>query len=440
MTRSPFATPSDFRRVGELADFAVQLLVGQRARIAGLALPDDRGLVAAVGQVPVEAVVAGVELPADEPLGVRGVRPVEHLRPRLEPVQRLAPARPRTHRGRARAHSVRRSPARRRSRSPWPTNSAGGGKRRVSFRTLVMFFSVIGHWSLVISHGRFVYRVRSLAHESSSLNQSPSISGLGITDRAPIDQGLMTHDNDHFTIAAVQMKIAPDRETQPRQGRGGHRRGREARRRRSSACRSSSPAITSARRKTRRSSISPSRSPGRSEARLAAAAKANKVVVVGSLFEKRMAGVYHNTATVHDAERQLARPLPQDAHPGRPALPGEVLLHPGRPRLQGFHHAARRRSGRSCAGTSGTRRRPGSRRCRGRRCIFYPTAIGWHPREKAEFGEAQHAAWETSMRGHAIANGTYVVRGQSRRARGHRRRGAGVLGRGRSSAIPSAAS
>ena len=40
--------------------------------------------------------------------------------------------------------------------------------------------------------------------------------------------------------------------------------------------------------------------------------------------------------------------------------------------------------------------------------IFYPTAIGWHPQEKAEFGEAQHAAWETSMRGHAIANGTYV--------------------------------
>jgi N-carbamoylputrescine amidase len=44
----------------------------------------------------------------------------------------------------------------------------------------------------------------------------------------------------------------------------------------------------------------------------------------------------------------------------------------------------------------------------GAEVIFYPTAIGWHPREKAEFGEAQHAAWETSMRGHAIANGTYV--------------------------------
>ncbi len=44
----------------------------------------------------------------------------------------------------------------------------------------------------------------------------------------------------------------------------------------------------------------------------------------------------------------------------------------------------------------------------GAEVIFYPTAIGWHPREKSEFGEAQHSAWETIMRGHAIANGTYV--------------------------------
>ena len=45
----------------------------------------------------------------------------------------------------------------------------------------------------------------------------------------------------------------------------------------------------------------------------------------------------------------------------------------------------------------------------GAEVIFYPTAIGWHPKEKAEYGEAQHSAWETSMRGHAIANGTYVA-------------------------------
>jgi N-carbamoylputrescine amidase len=45
----------------------------------------------------------------------------------------------------------------------------------------------------------------------------------------------------------------------------------------------------------------------------------------------------------------------------------------------------------------------------GAEIIFYPTAIGWHPAEKAEFGTAQHHAWETIQRGHAIANGCYVA-------------------------------
>jgi N-carbamoylputrescine amidase len=46
---------------------------------------------------------------------------------------------------------------------------------------------------------------------------------------------------------------------------------------------------------------------------------------------------------------------------------------------------------------------------RGAELIFYPTAIGWHPSEKAEFGERQHSSWETVQRGHAIANGCYVA-------------------------------
>jgi N-carbamoylputrescine amidase len=44
----------------------------------------------------------------------------------------------------------------------------------------------------------------------------------------------------------------------------------------------------------------------------------------------------------------------------------------------------------------------------GAQLLFYPTAIGWHPAEKAEFGTAQHAAWQTMMRSHAVANGCYV--------------------------------
>jgi N-carbamoylputrescine amidase len=46
---------------------------------------------------------------------------------------------------------------------------------------------------------------------------------------------------------------------------------------------------------------------------------------------------------------------------------------------------------------------------RGAEILFYPTAIGWHPKEKKQYGEAQHAAWETIQRGHAIANGCYVA-------------------------------
>ena len=58
----------------------------------------------------------------------------------------------------------------------------------------------------------------------------------------------------------------------------------------------------------------------------------------------------------------------------------------------------------------------GSRRCTAPQILFYPTAIGWLPPEKAEYGAQQHDAWETIQRSHAIANGVFVVRGQSRRA------------------------
>ena len=46
---------------------------------------------------------------------------------------------------------------------------------------------------------------------------------------------------------------------------------------------------------------------------------------------------------------------------------------------------------------------------RGAKILFYPTAIGWHPKEKAEYGSRQHSAWETVQRGHAVANGCYVA-------------------------------
>ena len=89
------------------------------------------------------------------------------------------------------------------------------------------------------------------------------------------------------------------------------------------------------------------------------------------------------------------------------------------------------------AGTSGIPEAARLTALQGREILFYPTAIGWHPDEKAEFGAAQHDAWETIQRSHAIANGVFVAaREPGRQRRG--RRGLEFWG-GSSSPIPSAA-
>ncbi|HEY2911223.1 MAG TPA: carbon-nitrogen hydrolase [Gemmataceae bacterium] len=148
--------------------------------------------------------------------------------------------------------------------------------------------------------------------------------------------------------------------------------------------------------------------PGPSCDRLAAAARKHGVVVIGSLFEKRMPGVYHNTATVHDANGQFLGIYRKMHIPDDPLYFEKYYFTPGD---LGFKVFATSR------GKVGTlvcwdQWYPEAARLtalQGAEVIFYPTAIGWHPKEKAEYGEAQHAAWEASMRGHAIANGTYIA-------------------------------
>ena len=107
--------------------------------------------------------------------------------------------------------------------------------------------------------------------------------------------------------------------------------------------------------------------PGPSSDRLAAAAKKNGVVVVGSLFEKRMPGVYHNTATVHDAERRTS-----SAYTARCTSPTTRSFWRSSTSRRAtwasrYSTPSRRRSARSSAGISGIPRRRGSRRCRVRR-------------------------------------------------------------------------
>jgi N-carbamoylputrescine amidase len=147
--------------------------------------------------------------------------------------------------------------------------------------------------------------------------------------------------------------------------------------------------------------------PGPSTERLGKAAKANGVVVVGSLFEKRMPGVYHNTATVHDADGAFLGIYRKMHIPDDPLFLEKFYFTQGDTGWKVFDTKYAKVGTLVCW----DQWYPEAARLTalmGAEVILYPTAIGWHPKEKAEYGEAQHNAWQTSMVGHAIANGVYV--------------------------------
>ncbi len=211
---------------------------------------------------------------------------------------------------------------------------------------------------------------------------------------------------DHFTIAAVQMKVAPDRE--PNLAKAEAAIAQAAKDGAQVVC---LPELFTGYYFCQQEDIKffdlAEPIPGPSEERLSRAAKANKVVVVGSLFEKRMAGVYHNTATVHDATGQLLGIYRKMHIPDDPLFLEKFYFTPGDLGFKVFTTPAAKVGTLVCW----DQWYPEAARLtalQGAEVIFYPTAIGWHPREKAEFGAAQHNAWKSSMVGHAIANGTYV--------------------------------
>ncbi len=137
-------------------------------------------------------------------------------------------------------------------------------------------------------------------------------------------------------------------------------------------------------------------------------AKKHSVVVVASLFERRAAGLYHNTAAIFDADgSQLG--LYRKMHiPDDPLFYEKFYFTPGD---LGFR-SWQTRYGRIGVLICWDQWYPEAARLtalRGAEILFYPTAIGWHPAEKAEHGQRQHDAWETIQRSHAIANGCYVA-------------------------------
>ena len=137
-------------------------------------------------------------------------------------------------------------------------------------------------------------------------------------------------------------------------------------------------------------------------------AKRNKVVVIASLFEKRAAGVYHNTAAIIDADGSLLGLYRKMHIPDDPLFYEKFYFTPGD---LGFK-AWQTRYGKIGVLICWDQWYPEAARLtalQGAQILFYPTAIGWHPAEKKKYGERQHDSWETIQRSHAIANGCYVA-------------------------------
>jgi N-carbamoylputrescine amidase len=147
--------------------------------------------------------------------------------------------------------------------------------------------------------------------------------------------------------------------------------------------------------------------PGPSTAKLCDAAKKHGVVLVASLFERRAPGLYHNTAVIFDRDGRLSGLYRKMHIPDDPLYYEKFYFTPGD---LGFR-AHDTQVGRIGALVCWDQWYPEGARLtalQGASVLFYPTAIGWHPAEKTEFGEAQHDAWRTIQRAHAIANGVYV--------------------------------
>jgi N-carbamoylputrescine amidase len=148
--------------------------------------------------------------------------------------------------------------------------------------------------------------------------------------------------------------------------------------------------------------------PGPSTAAFQKLAKKYKAVIIASLFEKRASGLYHNTAVIIDADGSLLGIYRKMHIPDDPLFYEKFYFTPGD---TGFR-AWDTKYGKIGVLICWDQWYPEGARLtalQGAEILFYPTAIGWHPKEKAEYGVNQHGAWETIQRSHAVANGCYVA-------------------------------
>lgn len=148
--------------------------------------------------------------------------------------------------------------------------------------------------------------------------------------------------------------------------------------------------------------------PGPTTERLAYLARELSVAIVGSVFERRAAGLYHNTAVVLDTDGSLVGIYRKMHIPDDPLYYEKFYFTPGDLGFRAFDTRVARVGTLVCWDQwfpEGARLTA----LQGPAVLVYPTAIGWHPREKAQYGAAQLSAWQTMQRAHAIANGVYVA-------------------------------
>ncbi len=148
--------------------------------------------------------------------------------------------------------------------------------------------------------------------------------------------------------------------------------------------------------------------PGPSTKAFQKLARKQQVVLIASLFEKRAPGLYHNTAVVIDADGALLGRYRKMHIPDDPLYYEKFYFTPGD---LGFRAWATRyaKIGVLVCWDQWFPEAARLTALQGAEILFYPTAIGWHPAEKAVQGPLQHGAWETMQRAHAVANGCYVA-------------------------------
>jgi len=148
--------------------------------------------------------------------------------------------------------------------------------------------------------------------------------------------------------------------------------------------------------------------PGPTTDALSKVAQQKKVVIVASIFEKRAAGVYHNTAVIINATGKIAGKYRKMHIPDDPLYYEKFYFTPGDLGFQ-THDTKYGKVGALVCWDQWFPEAARLTALSGSQFLFYPTAIGWLPDEEEEMNQAQHSAWETIQRAHAIANGVYVV-------------------------------